>query len=81
MHVHLVFVSKYRRHVFDVDAIQRLREIFGKVCIDFEGKDSFAVQRYPSPTKPDGFAFRTLRVPQPWTGLPALLVIKKPAGW
>jgi putative transposase len=38
MHVHLVFVSKYRRHVFDVDAIQRLREIFGKVCIDFEAQ-------------------------------------------
>ena len=36
MHVHLVFVAKYRRRVFDGDAVQRLRAIFGKVCADFE---------------------------------------------
>ena len=35
MHVHLVFVAKYRRKVFDGDAIQRLRTIFAKVCTDF----------------------------------------------
>ncbi|WP_341744680.1 IS200/IS605 family transposase [Azonexus hydrophilus] len=38
MHVHLVFVAKYRRKVFDGDAIQRLRTIFGKVCADFEAQ-------------------------------------------
>ena len=36
MHVHLVFVAKYRRKVFDGDAVQRLRAIFGKVCAGFE---------------------------------------------
>ena len=36
MHVHLVFVAKYRRKVFDGDAVQRLRTIFGKVCVGFE---------------------------------------------
>ena len=36
MHVHLVFVAKYRRRVFDGDAVQRLRAIFGKVCSGFE---------------------------------------------
>ena len=36
MHVHLVFVAKYRRRVFDGDAVQRLRAIFGKVCAGFE---------------------------------------------
>jgi putative transposase len=36
MHVHLVFVAKYRRHVFDGDAIERLRVIFSSVCSDFE---------------------------------------------
>lgn len=36
LHVHLVFVAKYRRHVFDRLAIDRLREIFGAVCRDFE---------------------------------------------
>ena len=36
MHVHLVFVAKYRRKVFDGDAIERLRTIFGKVCAGFE---------------------------------------------
>jgi putative transposase len=36
MHVHLVFVAKYRRKVFDGDAIERLRHMFGRVCADFE---------------------------------------------
>lgn len=36
MHVHLVFVAKYRREVFDGDAIERLRGMFAKVCTDFE---------------------------------------------
>lgn len=36
LHVHLVFVSKYRRKVFDSDAIDRLRGMFAKVCTDFE---------------------------------------------
>jgi putative transposase len=38
MQVHLVFVTKYRRGVFDADAIERLRAIFAKVCADFEAK-------------------------------------------
>lgn len=35
MHVHLVFVAKYRRKVFDGDAIARLRSIFRDVCAGF----------------------------------------------
>lgn len=35
MHVHLVFVAKYRRRIFDKDAIQRLQAYFAKVCTDF----------------------------------------------
>ncbi len=38
LHVHLVFVTKYRRNVFDGDAIQRLKVIFDKVCTDFEAR-------------------------------------------
>jgi putative transposase len=38
MHVHLVFVTKYRRGVFDGDTINRLRVIFAKVCADFEAQ-------------------------------------------
>jgi len=38
MHVHLVFVTKYRRNVFDKRAIDRLRELFAKVCVDFESR-------------------------------------------
>ena len=38
MHVHLVFVAKYRRHVFDADAIQKLRLHFASVCKDFEAE-------------------------------------------
>ena len=36
MHVHLVFVAKCRRKVFDGEAIVSLRAIFAKVCADFE---------------------------------------------
>lgn len=36
MHVHLVFVTKYRRNVLDGNAIEHLRSIFSKVCGDFE---------------------------------------------
>lgn len=35
MHVHLVFVAKYRRKVFDKDAIEKLHGYFDKVCSDF----------------------------------------------
>lgn len=38
MHVHLVFVTKYRRRVFDNAAIDRLRELFSKICADFEAE-------------------------------------------
>lgn len=38
LHVHLVFVTKYRYRVFDGDAIIRLRAIFTKVCTDFESE-------------------------------------------
>lgn len=38
MHVHLVFVAKYRRKVFDKAAIDRLRILFAKICTDFEAE-------------------------------------------
>ena len=36
MHVHLIFVTKYRRSVFDGDAIERLGNHFRRVANDFE---------------------------------------------
>ena len=36
MHVHLVFVTKYRRGVFTKDILDSLRPIFSSVCKDFE---------------------------------------------
>jgi putative transposase len=36
MHVHLVFVTKYRFRVLDGRAIQTLRGIFSKICTNFE---------------------------------------------
>jgi putative transposase len=36
MHVHLVFLTKYRYRVFDGQAMASLRTIFSKVCTDFE---------------------------------------------
>jgi putative transposase len=38
LHVHLVFVAKYRRHVFDGAAITALRDIFAGVCAHFEAE-------------------------------------------
>ena len=34
LHVHLVFITKYRRRVFDARAIDVLRGIFAEVCSD-----------------------------------------------
>ena len=36
MHVHLVFVTKYRRGVFTKEVLDDLRDIFTGVCNDFE---------------------------------------------
>ena len=36
MHAHLVFVTKYRRHVFADRHLTRLEEIMRAVCADFE---------------------------------------------
>ena len=36
LHVHLVFVTKYRRRVFKREHLDALREIFEKICQDFE---------------------------------------------
>ncbi|WP_435630681.1 IS200/IS605 family transposase, partial [Proteus mirabilis] len=36
MHVHLVFVTKYRRKIFVQDAIEKLRGYFASVCTDFD---------------------------------------------
>ncbi len=36
MHVHLVFVTKYRRGVFTKEILDELHLIFASVCIDFE---------------------------------------------
>jgi len=36
MHVHLVFVTKYRCGVFTKEILDELRSIFSSVCIDFE---------------------------------------------
>lgn len=38
MHVHLVFVTKYRRTVFTKQILKDLREIFVNVCKDFEAE-------------------------------------------
>lgn len=35
MHVHLVFVTKYRRKIFSARTLNTLRDIFARVCIDF----------------------------------------------
>ena len=36
IHVHLVFIHRYRRKIFDADALDRLRTVFSNICGDFE---------------------------------------------
>lgn len=38
LHVHLVFVAKYRRQVFTKPVMQELESIFSSVCSDFEAE-------------------------------------------
>lgn len=38
MHVHLVFVTKYRRKVFTEEILLRLKEVFSEVCSSFEAE-------------------------------------------
>lgn len=38
IHVHLIFVTKYRRGIFDADALDKLRTHFGRVSMDFEAR-------------------------------------------
>ena len=37
-HVHLVFVTKYRREVFTKEILDDLRPMFASVCTDFEAE-------------------------------------------
>jgi putative transposase len=38
LHVHLVFVAKYRKKLFDTAALKTLEKIFVEVCQDFEAE-------------------------------------------
>lgn len=36
MHVHLVFVTKYRKHVFTKNILDDMKVIFERICADFD---------------------------------------------
>ena len=38
LHVHLVFVTKYRKTIFQKKHLQTLRQIFEKICKDFDAE-------------------------------------------
>ena len=38
IHIHLVFVTKYRRKVFTSNILDEMKNVFGKVCEDFEAE-------------------------------------------
>ena len=38
LHIHLVFVTKYRRSLFTKAVLEDLKEIFASVCQDFEAE-------------------------------------------
>src|SRR5690606_26595315 len=64
MHVHLVFVAKYRRRVFDGDDINRLRTIFAKVCADFHRAPVHRTAADSTLKSKDGYAVRAI-LPRP----------------
>ena len=65
MHVHLVFLTKYRREVFTKAILEDMRAIFLSVCTDFEAKGTFRItaqgnsgfyfRSNPPADNPDGF--------------------------
>ena len=38
MHVHLVFITKYRKSCFSKKYLTLMKKVFESVCIDFESK-------------------------------------------
>ena len=46
MHVHLVFVTKYRRNVFTKEVLDDLKIFFEKVCLDFESELVEIIRQY-----------------------------------
>ena len=38
LHVHLVFITKYRRSVFTREIISELKSIFSSICKDFDAQ-------------------------------------------
>lgn len=38
MHVHLVFVAKYRKKIFDAEILKAMEDIFQNICSKFEAK-------------------------------------------
>ncbi len=38
IHVHLVFVTKYRRKVFTSNVLDEMKNVFEKICEDFEAE-------------------------------------------
>ena len=38
MHVHLVFVTKYRKQIFKKEHLNYLKQVFSKICEDFESE-------------------------------------------
>ena len=58
LHLHLVFVAKYRRRVFDGPAIDRLREIFARCdaasspSVEMDGEEDHVHLLVEYPPKP-----------------------------
>lgn len=38
MHVHLVFVAKYRKGVFTKEILESMNTLFGDICRDFDAR-------------------------------------------
>jgi len=36
LHAHIVFVPRYRKRIFDRDALERMQQVFSLVCAKFE---------------------------------------------
>ena len=69
LHVHLVFVTKFRKNVFEKAHYATMRTIFEKVCTDFEansGRDRWRNRPCPSVgcLSPEGFGLISCKQPE-----------------
>lgn len=67
MHVHLVFLTKYRRNVFTAAILDDLRGIFASVCAELVEFDGEVAPSFPALSSEVCRAIGSMRFSTGWT--------------